>query len=401
MFRTCSLVAKRLVILGLLSASLTLPAVAETNSQEFLRAHMVQGLKYLEDHEYEASYQQFYELMQLGNGQAAAQLGLMTLNEQGTEYDPVQAWGYFTLASNLGYAEGKDLANQVYTQLSESQQLATSAVLDQLERSILITERSSLHYGSFPQGRANAVAVERRTPRYPRRSSERGTIGFVEMRILIDTDGSVAAVHPHFYTHPDFRREAERAVQRWRYEPMNKPRVNLVRLDFAMGREEERSIQPYVKVIEESLWQGANAGNPSMQTAQGLFLQRILPLRNQQIDHQQMAEHPPALEDITNARNSDQVPVNWSSFYWLSLAASAGDRTAQRALAHRHQQWREYLIAAGDKDEMAWQAAEWLTHDDASQQRGLQLYQHLQGSDDVSESTAQLLKALSPHYETL
>ena len=347
-----------------------------------------------EQAEFEQSYQQFSELMRLGNGRASAQLGLMTLAEEGTGYDPVRAWAYFQHAGDLGFANGYGLAAEVYDQLPAEQQQATSTALGSLSADMQITHRNVRTFRDPHLKRGEVTPQRRRPPRYPDNLVHRGEVGYTLIALLIDTNGRVAAYESLFSSNPEFARSSVRSLSNWRYEPPKVPVLRIVRMDFEMRREGDVR-EPYIQVIQDLTWARATAGNPAFQSAQAVYLDYIVPSQRvtPKIQDDKFVERAPNADDLDQLKESDieengkaerNWPLNWTSGYWFQQAAESGEHTAQRILAHGHDEWESYLIDAGDARAAAWAAARWLQQDDVPDiyEKGLRYLEYLQGSDD-------------------
>lgn len=371
------------------------PSYAATETTP-MRVSLLDAVQHYENGDFASSYRYLYELMQLGNGQASAQLGMMTLAEEGTSYDPVLAWAYFTLADKMDYPDGSQFAAEVYSQLDSDQQQATSGVLAELESQLIITQHRIAAYShSGEKQRSVLTALERKAPRYPRRSVQRGHVGFVQMLLLVDTDGTVAAVHSYFYSEPAFKREAERAVRDWTYEPPSSPTITHVRLDFNISRVDVDERDPYLKAIADSLWDDALAGNPYVQMAQAVFLGFVSSsAQNEHADPTLLANRPPSIQEFENFAAQEVFPIDWTSNYWLIRAAQSGEPTAQFALSHQHSEWRDYLISKNDENVMAWVLADLINQ--PTELQPIELLTRLEGSE--SEHVQRILAVVKPYY---
>ena len=385
---------------GLLMSLLANSAVAVSSTVESKpqRANLIDAMQHYHKGDFASSYDYLHELMRLGNGQASAQLGMMTLAEEGVSYDPVLAWAYFELAGQLNYPDGSPLAEEVYTQLDVGQQQATLEALAKLKSQLIITHSHAAWYSHSGQMISAPVIAKRTQPRYPRRALTRGQAGVVQMLLLIDTDGSVALAHPYFYSHPEFKRTAERYITQWRYEPTDLPRKTTLNLDFSMSTQGEDARAPYLQVVNDSLWEGAVLGNPFSQTALSVFLGFVTPAEQAKLaDASLLANQPPTIRKFNDYAEQGVFPIDWTGNYWLIRAAQAGDPTAQLTLAFRHDEWRDYLISKNDDYVKAWAAVDILSQPPEFHAMGLELLAQLQDSE--SELIQSILAVITPFYD--
>ncbi|MCC5880898.1 MAG: TonB family protein [Idiomarina sp.] len=395
---------KTIMLAGMLSLGLSKVVVAQP--VEFTSTPntttLGQAIQSHQAEQFAQSYQEFTELMRLGNGRASTQLGLMTLAEEGTEYDPVKAWAYFQHGGELGFANGASMAEEVFQQLSADQQQAAPAALESLQSQAWVTQRHTRNYRQHDIDVEVPPVKRRRQPRYPEASAYEGEVGFIIARILIDTDGKVAAKDSLFSSNRAFEREAMGAISGWRYEPPAAPIRSIIRLTFEMAGDEDKR-EPYLRVIEEVSWQQAIAGSPGHQAMQGAFLDTIAPRAlTQWVQKDTFSDQPPALADYNTIEDdlvSDhQWPLNWTGVYWYEQAAQAGEPHAQRILADNHDEWEQFLIDRGDARTAAWAASRWLLQDEYPQLRakGMDFIERLQSSDDrVARDVA---RTLHRHY---
>ena len=69
------------------------------------------------------------------------------------------------------------------------------------------------------------LAINRPAPNYPMAARQMRREGEVELRLLIDAQGQVAAVEVLTGGRTDFASSAERAVRKWKYRPAMKDGV--------------------------------------------------------------------------------------------------------------------------------------------------------------------------------
>lgn len=385
---------RTLTLIVLLVANVGLITQAYSVQSELPRANLVEAMQQYNAGEYHASYRSFEELSQLGNSQVSAHLGIMILGAEGTDYDPVKAWAYFELAGEQGYSDGHAFAQEVYDQLTTEQQTSTAQALDELKANLIVNHE----YDLPDEARAaDLVPLERPAVNYPRRSAERRRLGFANTRFLIDTDGSVSTIDTHFYSHRDFKIATERAIQSWRYEPVAVPAATTVSINFTIAGRAQQDLVPYFEFIHESLWESAMAGNPSSQATLGFVLRAISNHSDErEIDEERVSSDPPTFEEFQAPENLAAFPVNWTGKYWLTLAAQAGDYSAQGSLAFSDPQWRDYLLGKKDEPTMAWEAVRLLQREDGHEQ-GRALIAQLEDSE--SNVVQNILRTIKPYYQ--
>jgi TonB family protein len=149
-------------------------------------------------------------------GQAAAsylpgalyQLGLMQLRGEGVAQDPIAAYASMALAGDLGYQDAGTVIKKLEGELDASQLAAAKEV-------------------AKTRGIRPPVLIHRKEPEYPEVLRVARLEGWVVVRAVIGTDGSVSNLEvlqiPRHGGSTLFGNAAVEAVSAWRYEPARRP----------------------------------------------------------------------------------------------------------------------------------------------------------------------------------
>lgn len=327
----------RLLMLSALSLMLSLsaPTVSAQQTDDF-----TVGLDLIAVERFEDAYEIFQQLMPLGSSDSAYMIGLMLIEERGTEYNPVKSLGYLLAARAWGNEEAEDIIVQIEPHLSAAELAEANQVLLELSRSVQVAfQTRDLQLDAEPP-----EALDRVQPVLTADIARANNHGWIEVIIAINTEGRVIAMQPLNLANRDFLRAVTRAFRSWRYAEGDSVSVTSVLLDYSIGNAEV-SVD-VLNAYNEALPQ-AKAGVTEQQVYLGGLTQALV-----RYESEQVRELPEAL-------------------YWYERAARNGNLQAQRflALRHVHPEWAEHLIAQGDADVMAWHGMRLFTQSEAAEQK--------------------------------
>lgn len=324
---------------------------------------------------YQEAYQAYSLLLPLANSEAALQLGFMTIDELGTEYNPSRALAYFYVANRWNHPEARELINQVEPHLSQDEVRQSRQLVSEILDNQVIHEVLSARYESFDLETLQPRPIDREAPQYPSRTFTQYDGGWASARVLVQPNGEVSTVDVVQSSSSVFTRRVVETVPEWRYETSEHPIIDIV--NFAFSVTDDSSTAVLLRHLRNNLWELARFGSVEHQRELGLYLQALHFQRDYRVtyDSDENYADAPSLDRILNGEDGDEWPLTWSDGYWLNIAAQNGDVAAQRALALTHSEWAEYLILRGDEPTQAWRGLTLYTR--AKQERERQLGRHM------------------------
>lgn len=334
--------------------------------------------------DYEQAYETFTQLLPLANSEAAVQLGFMTLDEMGTEYEPIRALAYFYVANRWNHPEARELIDQVEPHLDAEEISQARQLVSRILENQKIHETLSARYESVTLDTVQPQSVERNPPQYPARTFTRYDGGWATARVLVQADGQVNMVDVVQSSSETFTHQVVESLLEWRYEPSNKPTIDVVNFTFSLTDDSSGAV--LLRYLQNNLWDYARFGSIEHQRELGLYLQILQYQREHRVnfDRDMATADAPSLDHYLNGEDGDQWPILWSGDFWLNSAAQQGDIAAQRALALTHSEWAEYLILQGDERTQAWRGLTLYTRakQESDRELGLSMLTALDESDD-------------------
>lgn len=335
----------RLLMLSVLSLllSVSAPTVSAQQTNDF-----TVGLDMLALERFEDAHNVFQQLMPLGSADSAYMIGLMLIEERGTEYNPVKSLGYLLAARAWGNEQAQDIIMQIEPHLSAAELAEANQLLLTLSRSVQVAfDVRDLQIDAEPP-----EALDRVQPVLTAEIARANNHGWIEMIVAINTQGRVIAMQPLNLAHRDFLRAVTRALRGWRYAEEDSVSITTVLIDYSIGEAGEGVAVDVLNAYNEALPQ-ASVGV----TEQQVYLA--------------------GLTQALTRYGSEQVSELPEAHYWYERAARNGNLQAQRFLALRyvHPEWAEHLIAKGDLDVMAWHGMRLFTQSEnvEQKQRGREL----------------------------
>lgn len=333
---------------------------------------------------YEQAYQTFSRLLPLANSEAAVQLGFMTLDELGTEYEPIRALAYFYVANRWNHPEARELIDQVEPHLDPEEVSQARQLVSRILENQIIHETLHTRYESVELEALQPRPVERNAPQYPTRTFNRYDGGWATARVLVQPDGQVSMVDVVQSSSETFTRQVVETLPEWSYESSDKPIIDLVNFTFSLT--DDSSVAVLLRHVQNNLWDIARFGSIEHQRELGLYLQALQYQRGYRItfDRDTTFANAPSFDHFLNGEDGDQWPLTWSGGFWLNYAAQQGDIAAQRALALTHSEWAEYLILQGDERTQAWRGLTLYTRakQESDREHGLSMLVALNNSED-------------------
>jgi|GEM_PF-2186842 len=294
------------------------------------------ALLYMADEQHEKAYKTFRQFLPFGSQDAAYHLGMLSIEGNGTDYDPIKALGYLYAARDWGSEEATEIIEQIEPHLSDAEREEAERKASDLSDAVIIDhDTRGKHLDADKERRK---PVERVTPRYPDNLARSGDQGWVYLLLAIDKSGSVVDSISLNNPDKDMERSSQRALRRWEYEKGEAVETATVMLNFEMHANPGGNVGPYNQAYERLL-PVAELGRADAQ----FFMASLL---------------------LSSASNFDDfLGADDSSAGWLSRSAANGYTPAQRslALANMHDGWARYLIAQGDTETMAWYGARLVT----------------------------------------
>lgn len=352
----------RLLILSAMSLVLSLssPAASAQQTEDF-----TVGLDQIALEQYENAFAIFQNLMPLGSSDAAYMLGLMSIEERGTEYNPVASLAYLRAARAWGNGQAQAMIEQIEPHLSAAELAEADEYYAKLNSEVAVAfQARDIDLDSEPP-----EATSQPNPQISQEIAFAGDYGWLEVIIAISPEGKIVAMQPLNTAHRDFLAASGRAFRDWQYEESEKVSITTLVLDYTMGNPNIDAQADVLEAYNQASRQ-ANVGVTEEQFYVG------------------------GLTEALERYGSEQVAELPAAFYWYERAARNGNLQAQRFLALRytHPEWAEHLIAKGDIDVMAWHGTRLLAEASSAdeRQRGREL---LERAAEAGSSVAEdLLK---------
>lgn len=310
-------------VLVLASSAVTSTATA---SDEALTT--TEALVYLADEQHEDAYKTFRQFLTFGSQDAAYHLGMLSIEGNGTDYDPIKALGYLYAARDWGNEEATEIIGQIEPHLTDEELAEATTRAEALQNEVIIDHDSrGLHRNAEKERRE---IIKREEPRYPANLARDGHQGWVFVLFAVNKKGNVVDSIVLDSPHRDMARATQRAMRRWKYDTGEQLEVSFVRINFGVGDEPD-NVEPFNQAYKQ-LEQVAQLGGADAQ----FFLSNLVSSTANSID--------------------GFVGADDSADDWLIRSAANGHMPAQRALAiaNMHDSWARYLIEKGDAETKAW-----------------------------------------------
>lgn len=344
--------------------------------------------------EHTRAYQQFEALLPLANPTAALQMSLMTLDEEGTKYDPAMAYALAQLATAWKHPEGEALRDHIKPHLTDEQRQQAAEYRSATEARQEVSSFNTTTKGITKLREQQLEPLRRAEPRYPSLAAERGQIGWYKVILLVGEDGDVVALNDAGSSvTPDFKNASYRAIRRWQYEPAKTAEPVTVMMQYTINEmnvssesARKKATASYLESVHK-LWEPAQKGGQSYQYLLGqilVFLENESGADSIELDESLTVSDPPETTDYDIKDQSVTWSPQWSGAYWLNMAARNGSREAQWALAVQHEEWMRYLINQGNVKAKTWHGATLAARavNDEDREYGLQLLREARDSGD-------------------
>ncbi|MGX5914671.1 hypothetical protein ACR0ST_08085 [Aliidiomarina sp. Khilg15.8] len=348
-----------------------------------------------DDGQHELAYEQFNDLLALANPVAALQMSLMTLDEEGTEYDPAKAYSLAAVAADWGYSDAASIAAQIKPHLSAAEVEQVAIYEEDIKSHQQIFNFEEQVVRITPMRKSKVKVLDRPEVRFPRVIAAHYRIGWHRMLLLVAKDGSVAVQDDASRAITrDFRGPAYKETKGWRYHPMEKPDLTMVLMDYSF--EGRSNVASYLKFVKRA-WEPAQAESPENQFLLGQMLLQLeagLDEKTVNFDNSLKASGPPEETDFDIESETVTWPLVWSGIHWLNKAARNGNRDAQWSLAVSQEEWMRYLVSQGDVQAKTWHGAKLASRaiNEEDRDYGLQLLREARDSGDETAI------AVASHY---
>lgn len=338
----------------LLSVGLAFPAAA--NDEPITLRHAIIDYR---DGNYESAYEQMLKYLPLGSPDAAYYLGVFSIEELGTDYDPVKSVGYLRAAKAWRHEGAEDLLVQIEPHLSAEELAAAEAFYTKLQDELIVARSAGW---LERRDRESRPARRRAQPEYPPHYGRQGLQTWVNIVQVVGKRGQVLASTVLNEPMTDFTRNYRRVEPQWRYTAGDQIQYTRVILAYHLD----------LNTAED------------LKAIQAAF-DRVLPLAEAGVPEQQMFLGGLAM---TRDRNNEPYPMlaDYRPWVWYDRAARGGYQPAQHfmALNFYSQTWAQYLIDQGDLTVMTFHGAQLYDRaaDDAARARGLQLLEQAAAAGD-------------------
>lgn len=333
-------------------------------------ADLYTATKYYQEQNYAKAYHEFYQLAQLGNGDAIYNLAVMSLHGQGTEKNLSLAHAWFALAGEYGIAEALKTAHLIASQYPDQQVLAQ--VLQETKNRYGYQYISDKFQPDLTQPLSSTVSLSRvfdKQPEYPEQAARQGLEGWVWLEFDIDHSGVVKnLVVIDDYPKNIFTSALINAVSVWRYDSGNPKKNHSLIYHFTTykGKEYKRTLafqqQDYHKEIRRHI-DAAEQGNAQVQyyianwlSSNDYNASRLLKyhwrddsayltmLLASAKNNLAIAQYKLAMELLTSTEDKTQFNV---ALNWLKRSA-ASFAPAQYKLATLHSQQNSKIFAPNE-----------------------------------------------------
>ncbi|QSX40339.1 energy transducer TonB [Shewanella cyperi] len=233
------------------------------------QATYLEALNAYQTQQYPQAQQEFEHLRELGNANAAFNLGVMAYQGQGEPADAVKALGYFRYAQVLQHSRAGAAVAEVSQGLTPQQLEQANVILGQLQQQQQIIAQDE-QMGSEAADAA-ILPLFRVEPQYPIEAARAGISGFTRMQFIVSPEGEPIFVQV-VVSRPSkvFDKESLKAIKKWRYSKSERPQLLSVQLDFKVeskGSDSQIIKKMYKYAEENKLWLGANADYDQHQLA--------------------------------------------------------------------------------------------------------------------------------------
>lgn len=237
-----------------------------------LSADWLTGLIAYEKQEYSKAKAEFSQLLPLGNGKAAFNLGVMAYYGEGQPADLVAALAYFMLASHLQHPEADDILTRLQQEATTEQRRQAQLLAQQAEQALVI----KTDFRPYRFSHDHPPAVQNKSmPDIPDDVHRKHPFGYIVLRYLVDGNGRVQVVDTvDAFPSGVFDPYTFRAMRRWQYEATGKQHLMTTQINFWV-RGAMTGRQATWLLSHQNLWNNALAGAPRQQEILGSVLNLV------------------------------------------------------------------------------------------------------------------------------
>lgn len=237
-----------------------------------LSADWLSGLTAYENKDFARAKTEFSQLLPLGNGKAAFNLGVMAYYGEGQTPDLVKALSYFLLASEFKHPQADDILTRLQKEANPEQRRQAQELAQQAQQAVVIKKDFKPYRFTHehpPAGLSTPL------PNIPDDVHRRHPFGYIVLRYLVDGDGRVQVVDTvDAFPEGAFDSYTFRAMRRWQYEATGKQHLMTTQINFWVrgvmtGRQANQLLN------HQNLWDYAQAGAPRYQEMLGSVLNLI------------------------------------------------------------------------------------------------------------------------------
>jgi TonB family protein len=225
------------------------------------------GMLYYDQGDHEKAFREFETAARYGKHLAQYNLGVMYYKGEFVEKDVLEAYAWFALSAQDEAGAEDAVHKKLYKTLSQEEQAAADklyqALLSQYGQEALDKALEPVFLGISPASERLRLA-KRVVPRYPRRMSERGRSGWVDVFFTVDKDGTTRDHTVFFTSDRAFTAAALEALRASVYEPQTvagQPvAVNGLKMRYLFSLEgaefDERRIRKFINKAKEQAVEG-------------------------------------------------------------------------------------------------------------------------------------------------
>ncbi|VUD62879.1 Secretory immunoglobulin A-binding protein EsiB [Thalassocella blandensis] len=143
--------------------------------------------------EFETAYQQFMELVELGNENAMFNIGVMHVRGEHVEKDNITGYAWIKLALDSGHENDKilDIVARHFTQEDHAEAIKVyDTLLPKYGKDVFVSKYVPTVDKLSSKTYTPARIASRFTPKYPKQAAKAGLSGFVDLQFSVAEDGT-------------------------------------------------------------------------------------------------------------------------------------------------------------------------------------------------------------------
>ncbi|PAJ72463.1 energy transducer TonB [Pseudoalteromonas sp. NBT06-2] len=170
---------------------------------------------------YNLAFEQFEQLVKLGNKDAIYNIAVMYLHGQGVDKNIIKAHSWFLLAADYGLADASEHASLIAAQITDKKLLESNyKTLTQVHSYKVFSKQLLPVFDATQKNQQIPIREYTVDAQYPEQAYEKGLEGWVWLEFDIDASGAVKDIEIlDAYPNKTFNRAITNAVHRWKYKP--------------------------------------------------------------------------------------------------------------------------------------------------------------------------------------